>query len=170
MMSRIAFIPILLALHACLLQPALAQTRADSTSIARLIVSRALQDAQRQSADIRFLSYNPKSNVRDPHDRITNDAPRLRVLELAVDSQLVQRVDSPIICPWHEGGRPNPALQIVVGQLAISTSIASAQVMLSCAPGRYERRGRWFGWGFTYTFARGRDGWSISEVREDWIT
>ena len=168
MMRRIAFLVVLLVLLA-LTEPAIAQTRADSTSIARLITSRALQDAQRQSQHIRFLVYDPRSKVRDPHDR-GGFAPPLPLLALAVDSQLVERADSSVICPWNEGGQSNPTLQIVVGKLAISASAASAQVMLSCAPGPYERRRGWFGWGFTYTFTRGSSGWSISQVREDWIT
>jgi hypothetical protein len=145
---------------------AIAQSRSDSAEVARLIVSRALQDARRQASDIQYLSYVPES-LKDRLGHSEPDTTGIRLVGLAADSQLVQHAGSPT-CPWYVGGSPNPTLQLVVRKLRISATAVSAEVILGCSPGLTGRRG--FMWSFTYTLDRTREGWKISEVREDWIT
>src|SRR5688572_5280988 len=79
------------------------QSRADSAEIARAIVSRAIKDAQRQSSDIRYLSFTTRSQFsRGFHGE--SESPEsaetgVRLLTLASTSQLVQEAGSPV-CPW----------------------------------------------------------------------
>lgn len=138
-----------------------AQTRGDSSAVARLIVSRALQDARRQDSRIRSLAFLPSSHPATRHEPRTG----ARLLELATDALLVP---GGAVCPWHVGGHVEPRLELVVRNLTFSGARATADVLLRCSAGVVGEGG--FGWFFTYHFTRTARTWSIKEVIERAIT
>jgi len=136
-----------------------AQSRTDSVAIGRLIAAAALKDAQRQDSGIRFLSFVPVS--RNSQNYTSTGG--VRLLALAVDSLLV-RQDATPVCPWYTGGEAQPKLELVIRNPLITTTNATADVMLACAAGL---RGRGpFGWVFAYRLKRVGTTWIIEEKHE----
>ena len=136
-----------------------AQSRADSVAIGRLIAEAALKDAQRQASGIRVLSFVPAS--RNSQNYSSPNA--IHFLALAVDSLLV-RQDATPVCPWYVGGEVQPKLELVVRNPLITSTNATAEVMLACAAG-LKGRGA-FGWVFAYRLKRVGTTWIIEEKRE----
>lgn len=158
---RIHSAGMLCVLLLCATKPALvgAQTHADSVALARLIVTSALQDAQRQNAAIHRLVFVPRSANSQQNASLGG----LRLLELAMDSLLVYQPATPV-CPWYVGGELQPRLELVVKDPQISATQATASVMLSCSPGIMGRAG--FGWVFTYRLTKTGAAWVVAEKIE----
>jgi len=140
---------------------AIAQTREDSAAIARLIVTRAVQDAQRQHKRVRTLAW--VSTLRSSRDTAVQNSDRL--LELGMDSLLVRAGISPV-CPWDLSGPIEPRLQLTLGATQISRTEARADVQLSC---RGKERGGYRS-DYYYMIARKDGYWVVTHVSLRWET